>query len=354
MGRPRWSILKEMKFTQQVAWLAMVALAVGCGGGSRSPEVAPTPDVPSGVIDSASNYLAVAPGGSVYFTSKVYCPVDATPCTYLWDFGDGQTSSVQDPGAHVFSKLGFYKVTLQVTDAKGKKDPTPSAVYVTAWTGTFTDKFNRAKVQFDKFGWRRPLLVVEKPMYDIQKGWLHITGDEGMPGSTGILAWPQVQNFHLEVTKKRQAVKTEEHYSDILLRMHPSGGTGQFYRVRIWEEGSKDAGIEIAIFKIMSPDDEHGFLLNDPTQPQKTKPTVCKACPFYGPYPWNKDLRIIVDAKGATISARIEDPKVPGKAILSTKTTDTLGKPYVYSGVVGLTHFEGISYFDDFSLKAVK
>ena len=83
-------------------------------------------------------------------------------------------------------------------------------------------------------------------------------------------------------------------------------------------------------------------------------PTVCKACPFYGPYPWNKDLRIIVDAKGATISARIEDPKVPGKAILSTKTTDTLGKPYVYSGVVGLTHFEGISYFDDFSLKAVK
>jgi len=332
--------------------LALALPALACNQSNELVDTVPSVDLPSGVIDTTSDQITIKTGEAVYFTSKVYCPDDATPCTFKWDFGDGQTSTQQDPGKHVYKKAGFYKVTLLVTGANKTKDPKPSVVQVTAWNGTFKDDFNRAKVEYDKYGWRRPLLITDKPMYDIQKGWLHITGEWGLPGSTGILAWPQVKNFHLEVTKRRETDTTDEHYSDVIVRMHPSGGTGQFYRVRIWEENAPDSGIEIAIFKIMSPDDEHGYLLNDPSQPQSTKPTQCKLCPYKEKYPRTKDLRIIVDVQGATIKARIEDPKVPGVAVLtSPPTTDTIGAPYLYAGAVGLTHFEGISYFDDFVLK---
>ena len=326
-------------------------LAMGCNGLGDFVDSVPTPEYPSGVIDSAGDYLTITTGESVYFTSKVYCPKDAIPCSFLWDFGDGQTSTVQDPGKHTYAKAGFYTAKFTVTDAKGKKDPTPSVAYVTAWSGQFSDDFKRTNVDWDKHGWRRPLLRPVDPMYTIKSGWLHITGDWGLPGSTAILAWPQVKDFHLEVTKRRHAKSSEEHYSDIILRMHPSSGIGQFYRVRIWEEGLPDSGLEIAIFKIVSPTDEHGYLLNDAAQPQSAKAINCKQCPYFENYPRTKDLRIIVEAQGATIKARIEDPKDPGTAVLTTSTTDTLGKPYLYEGMVGLTHFEGISDFDDITFK---
>ncbi|MEM7298622.1 MAG: PKD domain-containing protein [Bacteroidota bacterium] len=37
--------------------------------------------------------------------------------TYLWDFGDGTTSTDQDPGMHEYNRFGTYQITLEVTDA---------------------------------------------------------------------------------------------------------------------------------------------------------------------------------------------------------------------------------------------
>lgn len=37
--------------------------------------------------------------------------------TYLWDFGDGNTSTDQDPGTHQYNRFGTYQITLMVTDA---------------------------------------------------------------------------------------------------------------------------------------------------------------------------------------------------------------------------------------------
>jgi len=36
--------------------------------------------------------------------------------TYLWDFGDGTTSTDQDPGSHEYTSFGTYQITLEVTD----------------------------------------------------------------------------------------------------------------------------------------------------------------------------------------------------------------------------------------------
>ena len=55
--------------------------------------------------------------------------------TWLWDFGDGQTSTEQSP-THVYAQDGTYTVTLTVTEADGDSDTETKASYVTATDGT--------------------------------------------------------------------------------------------------------------------------------------------------------------------------------------------------------------------------
>ncbi|MFX1276075.1 MAG: PKD domain-containing protein [Promethearchaeota archaeon] len=43
------------------------------------------------------------------------------PASFLWDFGDGETSTEENP-THVYSSMGLYTVTLTVTDANGDVD----------------------------------------------------------------------------------------------------------------------------------------------------------------------------------------------------------------------------------------
>ena len=61
----------------------------------------------------------VCSGESVSFTSNVTC--DGV-CTYEWNFGDGSTSTLENP-SHVFEALGCgtqsFNVTLTVTDSNG-------------------------------------------------------------------------------------------------------------------------------------------------------------------------------------------------------------------------------------------
>jgi hypothetical protein len=312
--------------------------------------VHPNKDYPNGMIRALGPYITIRPGQSVTLGSHVSCPAKASPCTLRWDLGDGRSSTKPAPGKVTYSKEGFYTVTLTVTDKQGNKDPTPSKVRVAVWSGVFKDSFNRATLLPDKHGWRRPLFVSDEgEMYAIQNNWLRITGSWGLPGSTAIIAWPTMRNCRFEAIKRRQAA-TAEHYSDIILRMHPTSGISQFYRVRIWEEWDPktgDSGVELAIFKIGDATDEHGILLSDPTQPPSKRPTVCQQCAYLAAYPRTKNLRLVVELWEQQIHARLEDPAKPGVALLTTTATDTLDEPYLYAGGFGLTHFEGESLFDD-------
>lgn len=50
--------------------------------------------------------------------SNVSCPNSLTP-TYLWNFGDGTTSTSANPGSHIYTSPGNYTVTLTVTNSCG-------------------------------------------------------------------------------------------------------------------------------------------------------------------------------------------------------------------------------------------
>lgn len=66
------------------------------------------------------------PGATVTFTNSS----SPTPLTYLWNFGDGGTSTAISP-AYVYTATGNYTVTLQVQDGVGCIDSLVRTLYVT-------------------------------------------------------------------------------------------------------------------------------------------------------------------------------------------------------------------------------
>nr|MDO8113952.1 PKD domain-containing protein [Candidatus Sigynarchaeota archaeon] len=68
----------------------------------------------------SSNTTAITPGSFIQF-NFTGSPGD-TPATFSWDFGDGTAfSSDMDP-IHQYTSLGFFTVTLNITDADGELD----------------------------------------------------------------------------------------------------------------------------------------------------------------------------------------------------------------------------------------
>jgi PKD repeat protein len=76
---------------------------------------------------------------------------DGTIVGWLWDFGDGNTSTAQNPG-HTYAAAGTYTVTLTVTDDDGASDSISKSVTVTAPnippTADFTFAVNYLTVNF--------------------------------------------------------------------------------------------------------------------------------------------------------------------------------------------------------------
>lgn len=69
-----------------------------------------------GVADfTASPQLGLAPL-EVTFTDASNVP---NPTAWFWDFGDGTTSTLQNPGTHTYTQTGVYDVSLRVTSADG-------------------------------------------------------------------------------------------------------------------------------------------------------------------------------------------------------------------------------------------
>jgi gliding motility-associated-like protein len=66
------------------------------------------------------------PPFDVYFTPKV---ISVGGTRYLWDFGDGDTSSLQSP-KHTYMKTGLYTVTLTCTDVNGCTDIKTKTGYI--------------------------------------------------------------------------------------------------------------------------------------------------------------------------------------------------------------------------------
>jgi hypothetical protein len=70
-------------------------------------------------------------GEQIEFTGEVFDIYDLSDSyTYIWDFGDGDTSSVQNP-KHIYDSVGEYTVTLTVEDEFGNTANTTTTVLIT-------------------------------------------------------------------------------------------------------------------------------------------------------------------------------------------------------------------------------
>lgn len=79
---------------------------------------------PTATITSPSGNVTITAGQSVSFAGTASDP-NGDPVTVLWDFGDGGTSTLLAPGAHVYAAAGTYTARLTATDSHGLADPNP-------------------------------------------------------------------------------------------------------------------------------------------------------------------------------------------------------------------------------------
>ena len=83
-------------------------------------------DDPPPTITGEALFSFVADGLTVTFTNES----DVTPpVTYLWDFGDSETSTDKDP-VHTYASKGEYTVKLTVTDQNGGKHDVSTKINV--------------------------------------------------------------------------------------------------------------------------------------------------------------------------------------------------------------------------------
>lgn len=370
--------------------------------GLDPPQVLPAqrPVVLNSKIDTPMDYVTLLAGDQYEFRGQPTCPPKWGACSYLWEVNavsqlsaDGgvtagpgklQTSKNKDLGKVTFDQRGYYTVQYTVSDGKGRADPSPALQHVPVWDGTFSDHFKRSALVYGIDGWKRA--VIENGWPPDQSLWtittsstaaacaggcLTVIGAYRAPGSTALVSWPTALNVNAEATFIRTQGEGVEHYGDIILRMNPTTPTQSFYRVRIFEErDTEGSGIQIAIFKIFDPFDQHGVLLNDPTQARSRRPTVCNfkpmeaepnigtrndptgryGCPYSGNFPRaaGHDIRLVAWLEGVRFTAIAYDTADPDKPVLVSHAIDDYGNPFIDPGFVGLAQYEGVGYITNF------
>ena len=106
-----------------------VTLTASCGNGTCTSTKTQSVSIFSPPTASFTAN-AVCQGNSTQFTNTTTNP-SGQPVTYLWDFGDGQTSTQQNP-THQFATAGNHNVTLTATAGGSCSDSKTNAVIVYA------------------------------------------------------------------------------------------------------------------------------------------------------------------------------------------------------------------------------
>ena len=91
---------------------------ISYGAGGMGEKILRVYAVTTPVVTFYANDTLVVTGDTVFFTSNLNSTL---PSAYLWSFGDGFTSSLQN-SYHVYSYPGVYTVVLTVTNACGSSD----------------------------------------------------------------------------------------------------------------------------------------------------------------------------------------------------------------------------------------
>ncbi len=146
-----------------------------------------------------TNYISVAPApiaafdanittacapALIQFTDRSTTPPGAGSITsWLWDFGDGATSTLQSP-SHTYTATGFYNVSLQITSSTGCKSFSSIGRYIRIVSGISPD-FN-----FSQPGTCRAPFIVNFQNLTTGPGTLSYLWDFGNGGPTSTLQNP--------------------------------------------------------------------------------------------------------------------------------------------------------------------
>jgi len=107
------------------------------GGISQSERINYITVYPSPVVNFSANLTVSCVPTTINFTDQSTTSV-GTIIAWDWDFGDGGTSTQQNP-SHAYTTPGFYSVSLTVTSSNGCKKNAVTANYIRVVSGISTD-----------------------------------------------------------------------------------------------------------------------------------------------------------------------------------------------------------------------
>jgi len=90
----------------------------------------------SPVADSGGPYTAQI-NSRIMFDGSGSSDSDGDSLTYLWQFGDGNTSNQVNP-SHSYTATGIYEIILQVTDSKGESNTDTTTATISTQTSNLT------------------------------------------------------------------------------------------------------------------------------------------------------------------------------------------------------------------------
>jgi len=97
---------------------ATIDYTANCSSGSFDFIILPEPTTTFNTFSNGIQTTAVCIGNTFNFTDNSTIPLPDTIVSWLWDFGDGTTSSFQNP-SHTYQNSGNYIVSLTTTSALG-------------------------------------------------------------------------------------------------------------------------------------------------------------------------------------------------------------------------------------------
>lgn len=94
---------------------------------------------PSPIANLSANMTTACAPATIQFTDRSTIPPGAGSITnWLWDFGDGTTSTLQNP-SHAYTAVGFYTISLSITSTTGCKSFTSIGRYIRIVSGIAAD-----------------------------------------------------------------------------------------------------------------------------------------------------------------------------------------------------------------------
>ncbi len=141
--------------------------------GNGNPQTQPTNTAPTAVANGPYNGLV---GSAIAFSSAGSNDPDGTIASYLWDFGDGNTSTAANP-SHSYAAAGSFTASLTVTDDLGATGSDNASVTITVAAGT--------GVVFSE-------IFYDTPGTDSQEEWVELYNNTG--STADISGWTITDN----------------------------------------------------------------------------------------------------------------------------------------------------------------